>query len=79
MSSLYCVMYLIVYISNLISMCSDIIIIILSCASGVGSPTNHPGSGHRARDPLVRSQVDLVISTLNFLKRRTDRTLDPFY
>ncbi len=43
---------------------------ILSRASEVGSPTNHPGlraaTRHGARDPLVRLQV------------QTDGTFDPF-
>ncbi len=36
------------------------IVKILSCASGMGSPTNHPGfqaaTRHGARDPLVRTK-----------------------
>ncbi len=40
---------------------------ILSHASKVGSPTNHPGlraaTRHGASDPLVRSQVDYMLNT----------------
>ncbi len=46
------------------------VVLILSRASEVGSPTNHPGlraaTRHGVRDPLVRSQVE------------TDHTFDMF-
>ncbi len=38
--------------------CIDTEALVLSCADGMGSPTNHPGlqaaTTHRARDPLLR-------------------------
>ena len=53
--------------------------VILSRASEVGSPTNHPGlraaTRHGARDPLVRPQVDQtywgasIITYTTFFKR----------
>ena len=48
---------------------------ILSCASGMGSPTNHLGSGQR------QGSFGLLTGGLNLTppKKRTDRTLDPFY
>ena len=44
--------------------------VLLSRASKMGSPTNHPGSGQGQ---------DMGPGILQNLNRRTDRTLDPFY
>ncbi len=51
--------------------------IILSRASGVGSPTNHPGSGQR-QDTHLWSIHRWTKPNIKMFKRRTDHTLDPY-